>query len=185
MDPTTMVANALTRALNSILDTRQARLMAMQGPWWQIRTQIRTIILERQATGDDTAGWAKPALADLFGELSRAADAPEIRVAGNAWTGVYDRLAKALEEERRSGAALTMGPTPLENGLDGLLGVLNTDAGLYVWKAKTFRDELNKVTDKMVRAEHSAMRNAENARRNRPAGSAGGIAAWDHPAHKR
>ena len=45
MDPTTMVANALTRALNSILDTRQARLMAMQGPWWQIRTQIRTIIL--------------------------------------------------------------------------------------------------------------------------------------------
>ena len=106
-------------------------------------------------------------------------------MAGNAWTGVYDRLAKALEEERRSGAALTMGPTPLENGLDGLLGVLNTDAGLYVWKAKTFRDELNKVTDKMVRAEHSAMRNAENARRNRPAGSAGGIAAWDHPAHKR
>lgn len=171
---------AIEKAISSILSTRQGRQLAMQGPWWSERARIRAAVRARLSLAPGSAeqhwesGWAHRTLPDLFAELGRAGETPQIEDAGQAWVRAYERLVAAERDESSSGAQWTGSALP--RALNGLLELLDSPDGVHAWRARPMAKRLGALAAGLDRTADDAERRAEAGGQVRRArGSAGGF----------
>ena len=168
--------------IRSIVGTRQGRQLAMQGPWWSTRTRIREAVQIEQGRTHHEPGWAESTLPDLFAELGRAGETPELGHAGQAWVEAYERLVRACKSAHDAGAPGDSIDSPLDRALHRLLELLDSPEGVHAWNARKLVNLMHSDADILSIPTDERERAAAEAQARRARGSAGGIAAWEHPA---
>lgn len=168
-----------TALIRAILSTRQGRQLAMQGPWWSTRTRIREAVQIEQGRTHHEPGWAESTLPDLFAELGRAGETPDLGHAGQAWVEAYERLAHACKSADEAGAPADSAGSPLDRALHRLLQLLDSPEGVHAWNARKLvnlmhsdADILSTPTDERARGRRSpGAAGARQRRRDRGLGA--------------